>query len=131
MDIIKVPIREDTFIEDSEGGKLLASKCKSCGQIFFPKVQICLSCFNEDMEKITLSRRGKLYSYTVAHMRSSNFEAPHPMGYVDLSESVRVFAPLKMVKDKPLKIGMEMEVVIEKLWVQGDKEVMGYKFKPV
>jgi uncharacterized OB-fold protein len=28
-------------------------------------------------------------------------------------------------------VGMEMELVIEKLWEEGDKEIIGYKFKPV
>ena len=36
-----------------------------------------------------------------------------------------------MTKDEPYRIGMEMEVVIEELWQEEDKQVIGYKFKPV
>lgn len=127
----KVSIKEDTFSEGPEGGKLLANKCKSCGQIFFPKAHLCFECFKEDLEKIILSRRGILYSYTIGRMPSMHFEPPYAVGYVDMPEGVRVFAPLKMMEDKPLRVGMEMEVVIEKLWQERDKEIIGYKFKPV
>jgi len=127
----KVPIREGIFTEGPDGGALLANKCKSCGQIFFPKVQLCLTCSEEDMEEIVLSRRGKLYSYTTAHMPSTHFEPPYAIGYVDLPEGPRVFSPLKIVKDTPFQVGIEMEVVLEPLWQEEDKEVVGYKFKPV
>lgn len=127
----KIPIKEGTFIEDPKGGILLANKCKSCGQIFFPKAVFCLSCFNEDMSELKLSRRGKLYSYTIGRMPSMHFEPPYAIGYIDMPEGVRIFAPLKIIEDKPLKVGMDMEVVIEKLWQEGDNEVIGYKFKPV
>lgn len=127
----RIPVKEGAFTEEAEGGVLLANRCKSCGRVFFPKVVFCLSCFHENLEEMRLSRRGKLYSYTIGHMPSTHFMPPYAIGYVDMPEGVRIFAPLKMVADKPFKIGMEMEVVIEKLWQEGDDEVVGYKFKPV
>jgi len=39
-----VPVREGIFAEDAEGAKLLGNKCKSCGQLFFPKAKFCLTC---------------------------------------------------------------------------------------
>lgn len=127
-----IPAKEGTFLDNpEEGAILLANKCKSCGQIFFPKAVFCLTCYNEDMEELKLSRRGKLYSYTIGRMPSIHFEPPYAIGYVDLPEGVRIFTPLKMIGDKPFSIDMEMEVVIEKLWQEGDTEVIGYKFKPI
>ena len=46
------------------------------------------------MEALVLSRRGRLYSYTVGRMDSTHFKAPYSVGLVDLPEGVRVFAPL-------------------------------------
>jgi uncharacterized OB-fold protein len=126
-----VPVREGIFVEDADGGRLLGNKCKSCGQLFFPKARFCFTCFNKDMEEVVLSRRGRLYSYTIAHMPSTHFQPPYAIGFVDMPEGVRVFAPLKMIEDKPFKVGIDMEVVIEKLWQEDDKQVIGYKFKPV
>ena len=127
----RIPVREGTFTETPEGPILLANRCKSCGQAFFPKVAFCLTCFNEDMEELKLSQRGKLYTYTIGRMPSTHFEPPYAIGQVDVPEGLRVFAPLEMTEDKPFIIGMEMEVFIDKLWQEDDKEVIGYKFKPV
>jgi uncharacterized OB-fold protein len=127
----RVPIREGLFQEGPDGGVLLGNKCKSCGQLFFPKAKLCQACLHEELEEAPLSRRGKLYSYTIAHMPSSFFPPPHAMGYVTFPEGVRVFAPLKIIEDKPFDVGMEMEVVIEKLADLDEKEVIGYVFKPV
>ncbi len=127
----QIAIKEGLFVESAEGCILVANRCKSCGQIFFPKVVSCLSCSNEDMEELKLSQKGKLYSYCIGHMPSSHFQPPYAIGYVDMPEGVRIFTPLKMMEDKPFKVGMEMGVTLEKLWQEGDKEVIGYKFKPV
>jgi uncharacterized OB-fold protein len=127
----KIPVREGTFVESPEGGILVANKCKSCGQVFFPKVNFCLSCLGEAMEELKLSRRGKLYTYTIGRMASMHFEPPYAIGYVDMPEGVRIFAPIDIVEAKPLKVGMDLEVYIDKLWQEGDKEVIGYKFRPV
>jgi uncharacterized OB-fold protein len=83
------------------------------------------------MEEVKLGRRGKLYSYTIGHMPSLYFQPPYAIGYIDMPEGIKIFAPLKMMEEKPLRVGMEMEVVIEKLWQEGDKEVIGYRFRPV
>jgi uncharacterized protein len=126
-----IPVREGIFAEDAKGAKLLGNKCRSCGQLFFPKAHFCFNCFGKSMENIVLSRRGKLYSYTIGHMPSTHFQPPYAVGFVDMPEGVRVFAPLKMMKGKPFKIGTDMEVVIEELWREDDIQVIGYKFKLV
>ena len=140
----RVPIKESTFKETSEGGVLLASRCKSCGQILFPKATICFSCFSDNMQELPLSRRGKLYSYTIGRMPSLHFLPPYAVGFINMPEGVRIFAPLKLEESeyKQLRIGMEMEVVIEKLWEEVEKakepggkdiikEIIGWRFKSV
>ena len=124
---------EDAFTETAEGGRLVGAKCRKCGQVFFPKVRACLNCFNEDMKDVVLSRRGKLYSYTIGRMPSLHFWPPYCLGYIDMPEGVRIFAPLKVEESgyEQLKIGMEMSVTIEKLWQEDDKEIIGWKFEPV
>jgi uncharacterized protein len=126
-----VPFWEGTFEEDARGGRLLGNKCKSCGKIYFPKAQFCFNCFDKEMEEAALSRRGKLYSYTVGRMASTHFQPPYAVGLIDLPEGVRVFAPLTMTKEETYTIGMEMELVIEELWRENHKQIIGYKFKPV
>lgn len=127
----KGPVREDLFVETPDGGRLLGSQCRSCGIRFFPKGVLCLNCQEDALEEIRLSRRGKLYSYATAQMPSLHFSPPYSVGYIDLPEDVRIFAPLKEDKEKPFEIDMEMELVIEELWEENGKTIMGYRFKPV
>jgi len=127
----KVPIRKGLFVGEGNDGRLLANKCEKCGHLFFPKVDICLNCFHEALEEVTLGNEGTLYSYTTAHMPSSHFDPPFSVGYIDMPEGVRVFSPLKMSGNAPFKVGMNVKLVIETLWEEEDKDVTGYKFSPV
>lgn len=83
------------------------------------------------MKEFVLGSRGKLYSYTIGRLPTARFPPPYFVGMVDMDEGVRIFTPLKIMDDQELKIGMDMEVVIEELWEEEDKQVIGYKFKPI
>jgi uncharacterized OB-fold protein len=125
-----VPVREDLF-DETGGGRLHANKCTVCGRIYFPKATFCFDCLAKEMEEIILSRRGKLYSYAVGRMPSTHLQPPYAVGLVDLPEGVRVFAPLFLTPDEKYKIGMEMEIYLDTLWEEENKQIRGYKFKPV
>ena len=127
----KVFIREDIFTDGPEGTALLANRCGSCGKIYFPKLEFCAECFGVHLTDIPLSRRGRLYTYTITHMPSAHFEPPFANGFVDTDEGARVYAPLVIREDKPFKVGMEMEMVVETLWQEGEKEMVGFRFRPV
>ena len=127
----KVPIREGMFREGPSGMILLAGKCKTCGQVFFPKTPSCLSCGNDMTEEISLSKKGKLYSYSVVQMPSSHFKPPYAVGYVDMPEGVRIFGQLDMVEEKPFQVGMAMKVYVDTLWQEENKEIFGYRFSPI
>ena len=49
---------------------LIASRCKSCGDISFPPKVFCGKCEDEEMEMIHLSNKAKIYSYTVGQASS-------------------------------------------------------------
>ena len=127
----KVPVRQGLFAEEIDGGVLLANKCKSCGQVFFPRAIFCLTCSHKELTELKLSHRGKLYSYTISHLPSAHFPAPYAIGFINMPEGIRIFSPLVIDDRKPFNVGMEMELIIEKLWEQGGKEISGYKFRPV
>jgi len=127
----EVPIREGLFLDRPDFTVLIANRCKSCGQVYFPKVRFCLNCFHEELEEISLSRKGKLFTYAVVQMPASHFQPPYAVGYVDLPEGVKIFAPLMIVENKPFKVGMDMEVAVDSLWQEDDKDIVGYWFLPV
>ncbi|MBU2549001.1 MAG: Zn-ribbon domain-containing OB-fold protein [Proteobacteria bacterium] len=125
------PFHEGLFKEGPDGGALLGSKCTSCGHVFYPPTGRCLECGHEELTEIELSRRGALYTYTIGYMPTSHFMPPYALGEIDLPEGVRVFAPLEMTEAKPFEVGQDVELVIGKLWEEGGKDIIGYKFKIV
>jgi uncharacterized OB-fold protein len=131
MSKARVPIREGLFTEGKKGGLLLATKCKSCGQMFFPPRKSCLDCFGQDMGEVALSSTGKLYTFTIVHMPAHKYKPPFALGWVEFPEGVRVFGQIKGWESYPLKIGMKMKVVVDTLWEEEEKEFYGYKFEPV
>ena len=125
-----VPFKEGLFEEVSGKWALVGCKCKQCGKIIYPCREVCLNCMSRDMERLHLSRNGKLYSFTIVHMPSEHFEPPYAIGWIELQEGIRIFSQIRCWQEHPLKTGMDMELAIEKLWDEGEKEVTGYTFRP-
>lgn len=129
------PVREGLFhlpTTPEEKPYLIGGKCRSCGRTFFPKRRFCSSCQAEGtIEEVPLSTQGVLYSFCVIHTPPEGFEAPYALGYVDLpEEDLRIFAPLAADDLGQLKIGMEMELVIEKLCQdEAGNPLVCYKFR--
>ena len=133
----QLPIREGLFTmpkSPAEKPSLLGSKCSACGEAFFPRRTRCANCGAEHLEEIILSRRGKLYNYTVVHNATPGYSGPVPygIGRVELPEGMAVTAPLTGCDLKNLKIGMPLELVLEKQYDdENGNEVIAYKFKSV
>jgi uncharacterized OB-fold protein len=128
---IKVPFREGLFAEVDGQQTLVGCQCKSCGQIFFPKKPVCLNCGSAEVQSINLSSRGKLYTYTTVNMASEHFPPPYAIGWIQLPEGIRIFSQIRGWQEQPLKINMDMQMCVETLWADGEREVMGYVFRPV
>lgn len=86
------------------------------------------------MQDIPLSQRGRLYSFTVAHVAPLGFRAPYLQAFIDLPEGPRIFSLISEdvpPREDALEEGMEMELVIER--VRDDEAgnpVVSYKFRP-
>jgi uncharacterized OB-fold protein len=128
--VAKVPLRESLFTEKIDGN-LQCYKCKSCNHTLPPLTVTCQYCFSTDLEPMSLGKRGKLFAFTTNNLDSAHFKAPFTTGYIEFPEGFKLFSVLEKAEGKPFKIGMEMEMVIQKLWDQGENEVIGYKFRPV
>jgi uncharacterized OB-fold protein len=126
----KVPLRENLFTEKIDGN-LRYYKCRSCHHVLPPLTVTCQYCFSTDLEPMPLGKRGKLFAFTTNNLDSAHFKAPFATGYIEFPEGFKLFSVLEKVEGKPFKIGMQMEMVIQKLWDKGEDEVIGYKFKPV
>ena len=126
----KVPFKEGLYTEISGEALLIASKCVTCGQVFFPKKSLCLNCMGIDLNTIHLGSHGTLYSYSTVHMNSEHFQAPYTVGWIELPEGIRIFSQIRGWQVQSLKTGMDMRLSIERLWQTEDNDVMGHVFRP-
>ncbi len=135
----KIPVREGLWAEPAsadEKPKLIGSRCLSCGELFFPKKEIglCGHCQSGDLEEVELTGNGKVYSYTVVAQRPPVYykgEVPYALGFVELPEGIRIETLFTGCDPASLHVGMDVEMVIEKLHEEEDgTEVMAYMFRP-
>ena len=135
----KTPVIDGLFTLDQEEPKLIGSKCASCGTYFFPETNYCSNpeCKEKKIEQAFLSRRGKLWSYTIQHypppppFKATEPFVPFGIGFVELPEKIRVAGILTESDPEKLKIGMDVELVLGKAYEENGKEVVTWKFKPV
>ncbi len=136
----RVPFLEGLFVMPSEGkpGYLVGSRCHKCGEVLFPKRDMCGNCLEEDTEEIALSSRGKIAGFTVVrHQPPAPYKGPEPfvpfgLAEVELPEGLSVLAQLAGCDVDSLKINTHVDLTFENQYQdeQGDDVVM-YKFKPV
>ena len=134
----QVAVKEGLFTWPSPDPQLLGSRCVACGEVFFPRRQSCANCQGEKMEDIKLSKKGKLYSFTtVRYAPPPPWRGPEPFkpynaGLIELPEGIRFLAMLTDCDPNTLKLDMDVELVIEKQFVDAEgNDVMTYKFKPI
>lgn len=121
---------------------LVGSRCTTCGTVFFPRESDwCRNpvCEGTEFEDAELSRRGRVWSYTDAQYqppppyiaRTDPYE-PFALAAVELEEGLVV---LGQVADgygvADLKVGVEVELVVETLYTDesGDRTI--WRWRPV
>lgn len=100
--------------------KLMGSKCKKCGAIYFPPRPLCIKCYSPEMEWVELSGKGKLAGYNYTYIgplwtMEEGYDRQHPycVGVVELEEGVRAVARIEEVdlsNPESPKIGMPLRV---------------------
>jgi len=132
-----LPLKEGLFMQpksENEKPYLLGSRCRTCGYTSFPRKEICIVCRKEGtMENIPLGSHGRLETFAVMQVGPPGFKVPYVIGYVKTREGALVFAPITgcEAKDEALKVGEEMELVIEKVKEDGKgNHLIGWKYKP-
>jgi uncharacterized OB-fold protein len=137
----QIPVVKGLFTWPSDDPRFIARRCQSCGEVFFPARDFCANpaCNGTDMEEILLSKKGKLYGYTIQcyppprpFVPATPF-VPFGIGLVEFPEGIRICGQMiDCQPEKDLELGMDVEMVIERL--DEDKEgneIVAWKFRPV
>ncbi len=136
-----VPAIEGWFRMEADGPHLLGTRCVACGTYFFPKESsYCRnpSCSGTDLEEVPLSRRGVLWSYTnncypppAPYVAPDPF-APYAVAAVELDKEKMVVLGqvVPEVGVDELEVGMEMELVLDTLYADEEREYLIWKWRP-
>ncbi len=112
-----VPFSKVDGIEERlKEGKISATRCKKCKNIYLPPRMDCPECLDEDMEWVDCEGKGTLVTYTTIHAAPAGFEddAPYTICLVDVEGGGRLVGWLDG-KEEELKIGMGVSVGIRDL----------------
>ena len=124
------PAEFEVFPDGS--GRILGSRCRTCGVHFFPIRGACSRCLGTDLEKVRFSTTGTLYTFSVVRQSTPAFAVPYVLGYVDLPESVRIMSQISGCDSEEVVIGMELELAVERFGTSADgTPLVGYRFRPV
>ncbi len=121
---------------------LIGSRCLTCGTYFFPRqASFCRNpdCEGETFEDVKLSRTGKIWSYTNAcYQPPPPFVAPVPylpfaIAAVELAaERMIVLGQMSAgIEVGDLRVGMEVELVLERLYAADGQEKLIWKWQPM
>ncbi len=134
----KVPLIEGLFTWPSDKPQLIASRCKKCGALFFPKVPYCGNpdCPKDkaNMELVNISNTGTIYTYTV-HQYAPAFPfrmepfKPYGVAMVDVPEGLRVLGMTTTTEG--LKIGQKVEMTVGTLYEDAENAYITWMWKPV
>lgn len=138
----RVPAIEGWFTLDEASPRLLGSRCKACGAVFFPREDaFCRNpaCAGREFEEAPLSRRGRLWSVTdnrypppAPYVASDPFE-PYAVAAVELEEEKLVVLGQVVpgVAARDLEVGREMELVLDTLFEDDENEYLVWKWRPL
>ncbi|PKB63680.1 MAG: hypothetical protein BZY80_05990 [SAR202 cluster bacterium Io17-Chloro-G2] len=117
------------FWDACRQGNLLIQRCGSCQEYQFYPRGICANCWCEDIQWVTASGRGTVWTFTETRQnRTPGFEEeiPYVLALVELEEGVKMFTNIIECDPKEVKIGMAVEVT----FVQANQQVSIPYFKP-
>jgi len=133
----RVPIEPGFFsipADPDAAPRLLGSRCRACGEHFFPRRAICARCLAAGTEEVELGPDGTLYTWTWVYYPLFNSRRADVGGYgvgqVDLREGPRVQCVLSGERDA-FRIGMPMRLELEPLRENEEgQEVVIFRFAP-
>lgn len=118
----KIPVPSPTpetqhFWDGAKAGELRVQRCRTCDQTYFPPRPFCPGCLSDDIEVLTCSGRGTLYSYVINHRPHPCFDGPYAIAIVELEEGPHLMSNIVGVEQTPeaLTLDMPLEVTFESL----------------
>ena len=116
------------FVDYLGQGKIMGTKCKSCGTNYFPPKMDCPKCLKSETEWVEVKNPCKLISYSTVSYGPAGFEddQPYTVAVGEFGDGLHMFSRLsKDIKAEEIKPGMKLKAVVVKL--PGDR--ISYEFQ--
>jgi uncharacterized protein len=109
--------KTNDFVGYLEQGKVMGTKCKDCGTMFFPPRADCYKCLTSNVEWFEVTGKGKLVTYSKLEYGPVGFEADLPYAIALADYGVyKVFGRLsKNIPENEIKVGMDVKAVVNNL----------------
>lgn len=130
----KVPIIDYLVVPERGEPWLLGNRCPRCGTTYLGKRMACSKCsYSGSFEEVQLSKKGKLYVFSVVYQSIPPIKTPYVTCVVDLPEGVSVRGALREVEPDPkaIEFDMEVEMFFESAGVNNEgSQVISFYFRP-
>jgi len=129
-----VPIKEGLFIEKDGKACIIIGKCQDCSTPNFPYQPWCLNCGSSNVKEVAVCEEGKLRNFTAVlhNPPESKMPVPYGMANVDFPEHQIRISGLSTESDvSKLKPGMDVKIIIDKVYEEDGRDVISYKFQPI
>lgn len=100
---------------------LIGSRCRSCGEVYFPASGGCTRCLSTEMVPFDIGCEGVLWSWTIQDFlpkspyNSGETEVdfkPYGVGYVEMPSGIKIECRLSIADPGRLRIGMPMQLSV-------------------
>lgn len=133
---------EGWYTLDNDQPHLIGTSCNSCGTFYFPKQSsFCKNpdCESTEFNEVQLSRKGKIWSYTDSQYKppepfiAADPYVPYTLAAVQLEKEQMIVMGqvVEGVTVDQLKVGDEVELVLETLYEDDEANKVIWKWKPV
>ena len=113
--------------------RLVGSKCKACGRVYFPRRWICPNCGSNEIEEYQLKHKGKVVMSSISYSVMVGWEESSPMqgAAIEIEDGPTIAAEI-VESQEELQPGTEVRMTLRKI----GKDSIGmylyaYKFMPV
>ena len=112
--------------------RLEGSKCKECGEVYFPKRWSCPKCHSMELQEICLKPSGTIVEATIGYGTAIGWEGFYPMqGAIIRLDDGPLIAGEIIGMDGPIKPGTPVKLVIRKIGRDTlGANLYGFKFVP-
>lgn len=117
-----LPVRTSEVTSETEPfwtglaeGSLRLPRCCDCDAVIWYPRAVCPLCGGSELEWITASGRGTVYSYSVVHKTQGrwNEHVPFVLAYVELDEGPRVMTNIVGCDPSTVSCGQAVEAVFD------------------